>query len=76
MPSAYRFTKSSIARVVREWIEVIERDYSHPCVVTWVPFNESWGAPNLPDSARRASLRRGALPSDPDARSDQAGRRQ
>jgi len=51
MPSAYRFTKSSIARVVREWIEVIERDYSHPCVVTWVPFNESWGAPNLPDSA-------------------------
>jgi len=50
MPSAYRFTKSSIARVVREWIEIIERDYSHPCVVTWVPFNESWGAPNLPDS--------------------------
>src|SRR5947199_4741930 len=26
------------------------RDYSHPCVVAWVPFNESWGVPNLPDS--------------------------
>ena len=52
MPSAYRFTRHSIERVVREWIEVINRDYSHPCIVTWVPFNESWGAPNLPDSAR------------------------
>jgi hypothetical protein len=51
MPSAYRFTRRSIERVVREWAEVIERDYSHPCIVTWVPFNESWGAPNLPDSA-------------------------
>ena len=52
MPSAYRFTRRSIDRVVREWMEVIDRDYSHPCIVTWVPFNESWGAPNLPDSAR------------------------
>ena len=22
--------------------------YSHPCIVTWVPFNESWGVPDLP----------------------------
>ncbi|MEA2693489.1 MAG: hypothetical protein QOJ16_2876, partial [Acidobacteriota bacterium] len=50
MPSAYRFTTTSIERVTREWMDVIERDYSHPCVVTWVPFNESWGVPNLPDS--------------------------
>ena len=28
----------------------LARDYSHPCAVTWVPFNESWGVPNLPDS--------------------------
>jgi hypothetical protein len=51
MPSAYRFTGASIERVTREWMDVIARDYSHPCVVTWVPFNESWGVPNLPDSA-------------------------
>ena len=47
MPSAYRFTRTSISRLVREWIEVIERDFSHPCVVVWVPFNESWGVPEL-----------------------------
>jgi hypothetical protein len=51
MPSAYRFTTKSIGRVAREWIEAIARDYSHPCIISWVPFNESWGVPNLPDSA-------------------------
>ncbi len=47
MPSAYRFTRTAIRRTVREWTEVIERDYSHPCVIVWVPFNESWGVPEL-----------------------------
>jgi beta-galactosidase/beta-glucuronidase len=47
MPSAYRFTSKAITRMVHEWTEVIERDYSHPCIVVWVPFNESWGVPNL-----------------------------
>jgi beta-galactosidase/beta-glucuronidase len=51
MPSAYRFTTRAIERVTREWMEVLARDYSHPCIVAWVPFNESWGVPNLPDKA-------------------------
>src|SRR5688500_62628 len=48
MPSAYRFTDRSIHRVSREWIAAIERDTSHPCIIAWVPINESWGVPNLP----------------------------
>ena len=47
MTSSYRFTPKAITRLVREWIEAIDRDYSHPCVIVWVPFNESWGVPNL-----------------------------
>ncbi|MFC0132674.1 glycoside hydrolase family 2 [Massilia eurypsychrophila] len=47
MPSAYRFSPKAITQLVREWTEAIERDYSHPCVIVWVPFNESWGVPNL-----------------------------
>jgi hypothetical protein len=50
MPSAYRFTKRSIQRLTREWMEAIRRDYSHPSIIAWVPFNESWGVPNLPDN--------------------------
>jgi beta-galactosidase/beta-glucuronidase len=50
MPSAYRFTKHSVSRVTREWAAAIERDCNHPCVAAWVPINESWGVPNLPDN--------------------------
>jgi beta-galactosidase/beta-glucuronidase len=50
MPSAYRFTKQSIERVTREWTAAVQRDISHPSVAAWVPINESWGVPNLPDN--------------------------
>ena len=52
MPSAYRFTATSVERLSREWVAAIARDYSHPCIVAWVPVNESWGVPNLPDNPR------------------------
>jgi beta-galactosidase/beta-glucuronidase len=51
MPSAYRFTRKAVKRMMREWTEVIERDSSHPCIVVWVPFNESWGVPDLTATA-------------------------
>ena len=51
MPSAYRYTQKSIERLTREWIEVLNRDKSHPSIVAWVPLNESWGVPDLPDSS-------------------------
>lgn len=50
MPSAYRFTKRSVERLSREWTDAVLRDASHPCIVTWVPFNESWGVPDLPNN--------------------------
>ncbi len=50
MPSAYRFTNTSIERLAREWMDVLKRDASHPCIIAWVPFNESWGVPNLPEN--------------------------
>lgn len=50
MPSAYRFTHRSIERLTTQWIEAVRRDLSHPCIVAWVPFNESWGVPNLPEN--------------------------
>lgn len=51
MPSAYRFTRTSVHRLTQEWSEVLRRDASHPCIVAWVPFNESWGVPDLPSTA-------------------------
>jgi len=51
MPSAYRFTKEAVSQLTAEWQAAIERDRSHPCIVAWVPFNESWGVPDLPTMA-------------------------
>lgn len=30
-----------------EWARVVERDRSHPCIIAWVPLNESMGYPDL-----------------------------
>lgn len=51
LPSAYSFSSETVSRLTREWLAVIERDYNHPCIVAWVAFNESWGVPDLPQSA-------------------------
>ncbi len=56
MPSAYRFNNQGSSRLVEEWAAAIERDRSHPCIIAWVPFNESWGVPDLPSSAAQRDL--------------------
>lgn len=48
MPSPYRFDPLAVRRTMVQWAEAIERDASHPCIVAWVPINESWGVPDLP----------------------------
>ena len=54
MANAYVFSPTAMERLTREWLEVLDRDYSHPCIVTWVPLNESWGVPDVArDPAQR-----------------------
>lgn len=36
-----------VKRSMREMTEFVERDFNHPCIVTWVPVNESWGVRNI-----------------------------
>ncbi|WP_334077997.1 glycoside hydrolase family 2 protein [Paenibacillus sanfengchensis] len=47
MANAYQFSEPYVARMTQEWIQAVERDYNHPCIVAWVPLNESWGVPNI-----------------------------
>lgn len=55
MANAFRFDTSTVERLTSEWVEVLRRDRSHPCIVTWVPHNESWGIDDLvEDRAQRS----------------------
>ncbi len=33
---------NSIYGILPEWLEVVERDFNHPAIVTWCPMNECW----------------------------------
>ncbi|MBQ7658452.1 MAG: glycoside hydrolase family 2, partial [Butyrivibrio sp.] len=42
-PSSYEYSHLAVERHTAEWLEILKRDYSHPCIIAWVPLNESWG---------------------------------
>jgi hypothetical protein len=56
MPSAYGFSDATVHALCDEWRALVERDLSHPCIVAWVPVNESWGVPALPTQPRQVDL--------------------
>ncbi|WP_020614874.1 glycoside hydrolase family 2 protein [Paenibacillus daejeonensis] len=47
MANAYQYSETYVQRITQEWQQAVLRDYNHPCIVAWVPINESWGVPNM-----------------------------
>jgi len=57
MANAYSYSPNYVRRITGEWQEALRRDHNHPCIVAWVPMNESWGVPELAtDPAQRDHL--------------------
>lgn len=46
-PAAYLYSDYAVTELTREWLEVVKQNYNHPCIITWTPFNESWGIKNI-----------------------------
>ena len=46
-PATYTFTDEAVQNFTREWMEVVRQNYNHPAIITWTPFNESWGVPDI-----------------------------
>ena len=53
MANAYVFSGRYVRRFTAEWMEVLERDYNHPCIVAWTPLNESWGFNEISSDPRQ-----------------------
>ncbi len=47
MPNAREWSSKAEDLLSAEWQDAVRRDYNHPCIVTWVPVNESMGFPGL-----------------------------
>ena len=60
MPSARAWSHRTQGALEAEWMNTILRDRSHPCVVAWVPLNESMGFDALEkgDPAQRHGVHR------------------
>jgi len=47
MPNAREWSPQAEELLAAEWKRAVRRDYSHPCIIAWVPVNESMGFPGL-----------------------------
>ncbi len=56
LPSFYGYTDYACKDAEVTMSEFIERDKNHPCIITWVPFNESWGLRSLLGDKRQADF--------------------
>jgi beta-galactosidase/beta-glucuronidase len=43
MAAYYQFNEDSVANFTREWLDIVKQNYTHPSIIVWTPFNESWG---------------------------------
>ncbi|ANP71298.1 Glycosyl hydrolase family 2 [Cryobacterium arcticum] len=57
-PGAFEFSATAMLRTLSEWTAALERDHSHPSIVTWVPVNESWGVPQIARDPAQAAFAR------------------
>ena len=45
--AAYRYSDYAVTAFTEEWMEIVKQNYNHPCIITWTPFNESWGVDRI-----------------------------
>jgi beta-galactosidase/beta-glucuronidase len=43
MAATFEYNDEAVETFTKEWIEIVRQQYNHPSIITWVPFNESWG---------------------------------
>jgi beta-galactosidase/beta-glucuronidase len=50
MAAGYEYNDRAVTNFTRQWMEIVQQNYNHPSIITWTPFNESWGIPHIKTS--------------------------
>ena len=54
---AYFFDRDdSSGAFISQWSDILRQYYNHPSIITWTPFNESWGITNIKNNVRQQNL--------------------
>ncbi len=59
MAATFEFHDRAVEAFTREWLEIIKQQHNHPSIITWVPFNESWGIGNILRDKRQQTFTEG-----------------
>ena len=53
--AAYEFSPRAVELFSAEWARLVRAQRSHPSIIAWVPFNESWGIQHVSVDAAQAA---------------------
>jgi beta-galactosidase/beta-glucuronidase len=56
MPATFEFNDNAVEIFTKEWMEIVRQQYNHPSIMTWVPFNESWGIMKILTNGRQQTF--------------------
>jgi beta-galactosidase/beta-glucuronidase len=59
MAATFEFHDLAVEAFSKEWIEIVLQQYNHPSIITWVPFNESWGIASILRDQRQQKFTEG-----------------
>lgn len=59
MAATFEFHDRAVDAFTKEWLEIVRQQYNHPSIITWVPFNESWGIASILRDKRQQQFTEG-----------------
>ncbi|TDO94854.1 glycosyl hydrolase family 2 [Halanaerobium saccharolyticum] len=54
--STYEYNDQAVENFSNQWLKVVKELYNHPSIITWVPFNESWGIEDVAKNIKQQNF--------------------
>jgi len=51
--STYEYNDQAVEEFSSQWLKIVKELYNHPSIITWVPFNESWGIEDVKNNKKQ-----------------------